>query len=126
MAEVLSGLPADAGPDAVPRPEYDPAVTSLRQREIAKVAELRAAGRDVPLRTLQRLRRGYETDGVWGLVDGRFTRQSSAAGRVDERVVEAARRRSRRRRTGRRARSAGCAAGSSRSSPPSTGEDRRR
>lgn len=56
LAEVVSGLPADAGLDAVPRPEYDPAVTSLRQREIAKVAELRAAGHQVPLRTLQRLR----------------------------------------------------------------------
>ena len=91
MAEVIGGLPADAGPDGIPKPAYDPAVTSLRQREIAKVAELRAAGHDVRLRTLQRLRRGYETDGVWGLVDHRFTRQSSAAGRVDERVADAAR-----------------------------------
>jgi hypothetical protein len=92
MAEVVCGLPADAGSDSGPRPEYDPAVTSLRQREIAKVAELQAAGHDVPLRTLQRLRRSYETEGVWGLVDHRFTRQSSVAGRVDERVVDAARR----------------------------------
>ncbi len=92
MAEVVSGLPADAGPGAVPRPEYDPAVTSLRQREIAKAAELRGAGRPVPLRTLQRLRRRYETDGVWGLVDHRFTRQASPAGRADERVVAAVRR----------------------------------
>ncbi len=92
IAEVVSGLPADAGPDSRPRPEYDPAVTSLRQREIAKAAELRLAGHDVPLRTLQRLRRSYETDGVWGLVDHRFTRQSSMAGRVDERVVDAVRR----------------------------------
>ena len=92
LAEVVSGLPADAGPDAVPRPEYGPAATSLRQREIAKAAELRLAGHDVPLRTLQRLRRSYETDGVWGLVDHRFTRQPSVAGRVDERVVDAVRR----------------------------------
>ncbi|MGH3226607.1 MAG: integrase, partial [Streptosporangiaceae bacterium] len=92
MAEVVGGLPADAGRDAVPRPEYDPAVTSLRQREIAKVAELRAAGHQVPLRTLQRLRRRYETEGMWGLVDHRFTRASSLAGRVDERVVDAVRR----------------------------------
>ncbi len=92
LAEVASGLPADAGPVAVPRPEYDPAVTSLRQREIAKAAELRLAGHDVPLRTLQRLRRSYETGGVWGLVDHRFARQSSVAGRVDERVVDAVRR----------------------------------
>ena len=70
VAEVVSGLPADAGPGAVPRPGYDPAVTSLRQREIAKAAELRAAGHQMPLRTLQRLRRRYETEGVRGLVDG--------------------------------------------------------
>ena len=68
LAEVVSRLPADAGPDAVPRLEYEPAATSLRQREIAKAAELRLAGHDVALRTLQRLRRSYETDGVWGLV----------------------------------------------------------
>ena len=92
LAEVVNGLPADAGPGAVPGPEYDPAATSLRQREIAKAAELRLGGHDVPLRTLQRLRRSYETEGVWGLVDHRFTRQSSVAGRVDERVVDAVRR----------------------------------
>jgi len=92
LAEVVSGLPADAGPGAVPRPEYDRAVTSLRQREIAKAAELRLDGHEVPLRTLQRLRRSYETAGVWGLVDHRFTRRSSVAGRVDERVVDAVRR----------------------------------
>ncbi len=91
LAEVVSGLPAGAGSDAVPRPEYDPAATSLRQREIAKAAELRLAGHDVSLRTLQRLRRSYETGGVWGLVDHRFTRHSSVAGRVDERVVDAVR-----------------------------------
>jgi putative transposase len=79
-------------PASIPKPGYGPAVTSLRQREIAKVAELPAAGHDVRLRTLQRLRRGSETDGVWGLVDHRFARQSSAAGRVDERVANAARR----------------------------------
>jgi putative transposase len=92
LAEVVSGLPAGAGAGAVPRPEYDPAVTSLRQREIAKAAELRAAGRQVPLRTLQRLRRSYQTSGVWGLVDGRAARRSSPSGRVDERVADAVRR----------------------------------
>jgi putative transposase len=91
LAEVVSGLPADAGQGAVPRPEYDPALTSLRQREIAKAAELRAAGRPVALRTLQRLRKSYQSGGVWGLVDGRAVRWSSASGRVDERVAGAVR-----------------------------------
>jgi putative transposase len=89
LAEVVSGLPAEAGPDAVPRPEYDPAVTTLRQREITKAAELQAAGHQVAHSTLQRLRRRYETDGVWGLVDHRSTRYSSQSGRVDDRVVDA-------------------------------------
>lgn len=92
LAEVAGGQPAGAGPDAVPRPEYDPAVTSLRQREITKAAELRAAGHRMPLRTLQRLRHKYETEGVWGLVDHRSTRYSSQSGRVDDRVVDAVRR----------------------------------
>jgi transposase InsO family protein len=92
LAEVVCGRSAGAGPDAVARPEYDLAVTSLRQREIAKAAELQAAGHRMPLRTLQRLRRRYETDGVWGLVDHRSTRYSSLSGRVDDRVVDAVRR----------------------------------
>lgn len=92
LAEVVCGRPAGAGPDAVPRPEYDLAVTSLRQREITKAAELQAAGHRMPLRTLQRLRRKYETDGMWGLVDHRSTRYSSLSGRVDDRVVDAVRR----------------------------------
>jgi putative transposase len=91
LAEVVSGLPADAVPGAVPRPEYDPAVTSLRQREIAKAAELEAAGHRVPLRTLQRLRRSYEASGLRGLVDGRAARWSSPSGRVDDRVADAVR-----------------------------------
>jgi putative transposase len=92
MAEVVSGLPADSGPGAMPRRQYDPAVTSLRQREIAKAAELRDAGHEVPLRTLQRMRHRYQAQGVWGLVDHRVSRKPSPAGRVDERVADAVRR----------------------------------
>jgi putative transposase len=38
---------------------------------------------------LQRLRRGYELEGFWALVDHRSARLSSPIGRADERVVAA-------------------------------------
>jgi putative transposase len=91
IAEVITGLPPDSGAGAAPRPVYDPATRSMRQREIAKVAELSAAGHRIGLSTFQRLRRGYETDGLWGLIDHRSTRPSSPSGRVDPRVVDAVR-----------------------------------
>jgi hypothetical protein len=69
ITEVLTGHPPDRGPGEHAKAEYDPAVTSLRQRELAKVGELEAAGRMVPLSTLQRLRLAYERQGLWGLVD---------------------------------------------------------
>jgi hypothetical protein len=72
--------------------EGNPSGRTLRQRELAKVAELQAAGDTVVLRTLQRMRRRYETAGLWGLLDGRATREpGTAAGRVDPRVVAATR-----------------------------------
>jgi transposase InsO family protein len=95
LAEVLTGIPADAVPGTVPRPEYDPRLRSLRQRELAKHAALTAAGHEVALSTLQRLRRRYELEGAWGLVDRRYARAGRGrgpGGRVDPRVVEAARR----------------------------------
>jgi putative transposase len=91
IAEELTGHPLDRSPGREAKAEYDPAVTTLRQRELAKVAELEAAGRKVPLSTLQRLRLGYERQGLRGLVDGRSTRSSSVTGRADPRVVEAVR-----------------------------------
>jgi putative transposase len=96
LVEVLAGVPPGAPPGTAPRPEYDPQRCSLRQRELAKHAALTAAGHEVALSTLQRLRRRYELEGIWGLVDRRyaFARRSgdSPGGRVDPRVVEAARR----------------------------------
>ena len=60
---------------------------TLRQRELAKAAELAAAGHRVPLSTLQRLRLSYEKRGVWGLVDHRAAPRPGA--RTDKRVLEA-------------------------------------
>lgn len=61
------------------------------ERELAKVGELRSAGHQVALRTFQRMRRNYETGGLWGLVDARLTRPSSPTGRTDDRVVDTVR-----------------------------------
>lgn len=71
------------------RAEYDPAVRSLRQRELAKLAELRAAGEEVALSTLRRMRSRFEREGVAGLVDGRLRKPSTGTGRADPRVVAA-------------------------------------
>jgi putative transposase len=69
LIEVLTGRRAGTESDARPRPEYDPTRVSLRQRELAKLAELRAAGHDLSLNTLQRQRFAYERDGLLGVVD---------------------------------------------------------
>lgn len=69
----------------------DPMATTLRQRELAKAEELRSAGHQVALRTFHRMRRNYQTGGLWGLVDGRLARPSSPTGKTDERVVDGVR-----------------------------------
>jgi len=89
LIEVLSGVPPEAGPGARARPEYDPHCRTLRQREIAKVSELAAAGSPIPLTSFQRMRRGYARDGVLGLVDGRSLRDRDTT--VDDRVLAAVR-----------------------------------
>ncbi|MEV2226930.1 integrase, partial [Nocardia vinacea] len=91
IVEVLRGTPPDSESGAGVKPEYDPRRHSLRQRELAKVAELRRLGHQVGWSTLKRLRLNYERDGIWALVDQRATRRRSASGRVDERVVAAVR-----------------------------------
>jgi hypothetical protein len=91
IVEVLTGRLPEGDAQAGIRPEYDPGSRTLRQRELAKVEELHSAGHQVPLRTFQRNRRNYETGGLWGLVDARFTRPPSLTGRTDQRVVDALR-----------------------------------
>ena len=89
LLEVITGLPAGAAEGQEPRPEFDPRLRLLTEREAAKVAELTAAGEQVSIRTLGRMRQRYESQGLWGLVDHRYTRTAARFGRVDERVVEA-------------------------------------
>ncbi|MFI8281044.1 hypothetical protein ACIGBH_40515 [Streptomyces sp. NPDC085929] len=74
------------------RPRYDPAVYGLAEREATKAAELTAAGEQVSMATVRRMRARYREQGVWGLVDGRLTRERSAFGRADPRVVAAIKR----------------------------------
>ncbi|MEO3747319.1 hypothetical protein [Plantactinospora sp. B5E13] len=80
IVEVLTGRPPGAEKGARGRPEFDPETRTLRQRELAKVAELAGQGEQVSFKTLQRLRRGYEREGLWALVDRRFARLSSPTG----------------------------------------------
>lgn len=89
IVEVFTGVDPDAEQGTEPRPQYDPAVYSLAQREEAKAAELAAAGEQVTARTVKRKRQRYETQGLAGLVDWRADRSTPARGRIDERVVDA-------------------------------------
>ncbi|MFE7419965.1 Mu transposase C-terminal domain-containing protein [Rhodococcus sp. NPDC057529] len=91
LVELETGLPPGAGPDGRPRPEYDPGLRPLSEREAAKAAELTAAGTPTSVRTVQRMRARYRSGGVRGLVDGRSARSTSVYGRTDERVVDAIR-----------------------------------
>jgi hypothetical protein len=90
LVEVETGLPHGAPPAASPRPEYDPVARSLAERERAKAAELTAAGVNASVRTVQRMRRRYREQGLWGLVDARYARRAKPTGNVDPRVVAAA------------------------------------
>ncbi|MFP8962587.1 transposase [Streptomyces nanhaiensis] len=88
VREVESG--AVGGPEGgAPRSAYDPAVTTLAQREAAKAEELTASGVPTSVATVRRMRARYRDKGVWGLVDQRTTRARSRVGRADPRVVEA-------------------------------------
>lgn len=90
LIEVETGLPPDAPPGTRPKPEYDPAARSLAQREQAKAGELTAAGLKASVRTVERMRRRYREQGLWGLVDARYARRARPTGNVDSRVVAAA------------------------------------
>ncbi|MEU0490776.1 Mu transposase C-terminal domain-containing protein [Nocardiopsis sp. NPDC006139] len=88
VLEVQTGLLPGA---QQPRAGFDPRSTTLEQREAAKAAELTAAGSHTSAVTVKRRRLRYRDQGLWGLVDHRHTRPSSPYGRVDERLVQAAR-----------------------------------
>ncbi|WP_345046065.1 Mu transposase C-terminal domain-containing protein [Arthrobacter methylotrophus] len=89
MTEVLEGIPCNADPGQTARRTFDVELTSLRQREQAKLAELHELGETMSIGSLQRLRHAYEKRGILGLVDRRLIRQTPLAGRTDQRVVDA-------------------------------------
>lgn len=91
ILEVITGLPPGAPPGTAPRPEYDPAVRSVLEREAAKAAELTTAGTPTSAITVQRMRYRYRDEGLRGLVDHRSIRPSRPEGRADPRLVEAIR-----------------------------------
>ncbi len=79
VVEVVTGLPPDAEPGAAPRPQYDPASSTLASREAAKAAELRQAGAEkVSVRTVRRKRHQWQAEGLKGLVDGRSSPKPKA------------------------------------------------
>lgn len=73
---VPSGLPKDAETGTAPRPEYDPAARTLTERQQAKADEL-----GVTLRTVERMRRRYLRQGLWGLVDASARQPAASASR---------------------------------------------
>jgi transposase InsO family protein len=82
VVEAQTGLPPDAPAGAVPRPGFDPAATTVCERDRVKAAEL-----GVSPRTVQERRLRYARQGLWGLVDQRAARGSTATGRADARLV---------------------------------------
>lgn len=83
VVEVETGLPLNSPPGTRPREGYDPAVTSLAQRQQAKAVEL-----GVSLRTIEGKRARCAAQGLWGLVDQRVTRTFELTGQADPRLVE--------------------------------------
>ncbi|MCM1950404.1 transposase family protein [Streptomyces sp. G2] len=89
VREVECGYPAPNWVGPV-KCEYDPASTTLAEREQAKADELAGQGWTAVSRaTVRRWRRRYRDDGVWGLVPKR--RGSTLLSRADPKVVAALR-----------------------------------
>jgi hypothetical protein len=82
VVEVDTGLAPGVEPGVTPRPGYDPATTTLIQRDQAKATEL-----GVSVRTVQLRRARYARQGLWGLIDQRAAREWEITGRVDARLV---------------------------------------
>jgi hypothetical protein len=76
-------------PEGPLREAYDPDLHNVEERELAKLAELKAAGTEITQRHLQRLRHAYRENGLIGLADKRALRSQSPGAAVDPRVVEA-------------------------------------
>ena len=89
IAEILDGIPCDAGIGQTARRDFDVTRTSLRQRAQTKLIELRELGETLGIGSLQRLRYAYEKKGILGLIDQRLIRKVPIAGQTDQRVFDA-------------------------------------
>ena len=85
----LIELETGHSPEGSPRPEYDPDLHTMDEREQAKLAELRAAGTEMTQRHLQRLRQAYRDHGLIGLADKRVLRSHTPGAATDPRVIVA-------------------------------------
>jgi len=92
-----SGSPLHALPGE-PRPGYDPVVTTLRQRRLAKVAEMATLGADaaamlglarISERTLVRWAGQCRRHGIAGCIDGHWLRRSGGRYSVNGQLREA-------------------------------------
>ena len=92
-----SGSPLHALPGE-PRPDYDPAVTTLGQRRLAKVAEMAALGADsaamlglarISERTLTRWAGQCRRYGIAGCIDGNWLRRGAERPSITGQVREA-------------------------------------
>ncbi|MEU9348016.1 transposase [Streptomyces sp. NPDC048278] len=87
VREVETGSPTPGGAGPA-KPQYDPASTTMEQREQAKSDELTARGwENVSRATVRRWRVRYRDGGVWGLLPKRCG--STRLERADARLVEA-------------------------------------
>ncbi len=84
LHEAITGYPSGnpSAPDQPePKPEYDPTLTTVKQRLRAKATEI-----GVSDSTLWKLKRRYEDSGLYGLVDRRHLRPMTAADNLDPRL----------------------------------------
>ncbi|CAM5477090.1 DDE-type integrase/transposase/recombinase OS=Streptomyces tendae OX=1932 GN=GUR47_25440 PE=4 SV=1 [Streptomyces tendae] len=91
ILEVLHGLSPDAPYGAAPRPEFDPRLRSLAERERAKAAELTRAGHRVSASGIKQRRQRYQRDGLVGMADGRSAKKLPDFGQISPVVVQAMR-----------------------------------
>ncbi len=92
-----SGSPLHALPGE-PRPDYDPAATTLHERRLAKVAEMAGLGADsaamlglarISERTLVRWAVACRRHGIAGCIDGNWLRRAGERPAITEQVREA-------------------------------------
>jgi len=89
MPRILDGVRAGSPQGTAPRREYDVTRTTMRQRELAKMAELQRLGQPIGLRLFQLYRHRYARAGLAALVGNRSVRRCTLTGRIDQRYLDA-------------------------------------